>query len=70
MCPLILSLACAATARALSAAKPLPHCVRPGVERESPRALAAAERQAMVAALHSERFVDQAAAEVYAALFD
>jgi putative transposase len=40
------------------------------VERNSPRALEAAERQAVLAALHSERFVDQAPAAVYAALLD
>jgi putative transposase len=40
------------------------------VERHSPRALAATERQAVLATLHSERFVDQAPAAVYAALLD
>ena len=39
-------------------------------ERSSPRALDAEERQAVLASLHSERFVDQAPAAVYAALLD
>jgi putative transposase len=38
--------------------------------RRSPRALGAEERQAVLAELHSERFVDQAPAAVYAALLD
>ncbi len=37
-------------------------------QRSSPRALRAEERQAELAELHSERFVDQAPAAVYAAL--
>jgi len=40
------------------------------VERNSPRALDPAQRQAVLAALHSERFVDQTPAAVYAALLD
>jgi putative transposase len=40
------------------------------VERSSPRALDAEERQAVLTTLHSERFVDQAPAAVYAALLD
>jgi putative transposase len=40
------------------------------IERSSPRALGAEERQAVLAALHSERFVDQAPAAVYATLLD
>jgi len=40
------------------------------VERSSPRALGAEERQAVLATLHSERFVDQAPTAVYAALLD
>ena len=36
----------------------------------SPRALAADERQAMLATLHSERFVDQSPAEVHATLLE
>ena len=40
------------------------------VERNSPRALDAEERQAVLATLHSERFVDRAPAAVYAALLD
>ncbi len=35
-----------------------------------PRALSAEERQVVLGALHSERFVDQAPAEVYATLLD
>ena len=42
--------------------------VRP--RRPSPRALAAGESQAVLELLHSERFVDQAPAAVYAALLD
>jgi putative transposase len=40
------------------------------VERSSPRALDAEERQAVLATLHNDRFVDQAPAAVYAALLD
>jgi len=40
------------------------------IERSSPRALGAEERQAVLVALHSERFVDQSPAAVYAALLD
>jgi putative transposase len=40
------------------------------VERSSPRALGVGERQAVLATLHSERFVDQAPAAVYARLLD
>ena len=45
----------------------------PGAERarpRSPRALNAAERQAVLDLLHSERFLDQAPAQVCAALLD
>jgi putative transposase len=43
----------------------------PGPPRPSPaRALTAPERQAVLDVLHSERFVDQAPAEVYATLLD
>jgi putative transposase len=42
----------------------------PQAERRSPRALDAEERQAVLATLHSERFVDQAPTAVYAALLD
>jgi putative transposase len=45
-----------------------PSAARP--RRPSPRALAAAESQAVLEVLHSERFVDQAPAAVYAALLD
>ena len=38
--------------------------------RTSPRALSAMERQAVLDVLHSERFLDQAPAEVHAALLD
>lgn len=48
--------------RAAPAAAP----VRPA----PPRALTAAERHAVLEALHSERFVDTAPAEVYATLLD
>jgi putative transposase len=40
------------------------------VERSTPRALDAEERQAVLATLHSERFVDQSPAAVYARLLD
>lgn len=40
------------------------------IERSSARALGAEERQAVLAALHSERFVDQSPAAVYARLLD
>jgi putative transposase len=40
------------------------------VERNSPRALEAEERQAVLVTLRSERFVDRAPAAVYAALLD
>ena len=42
----------------------------PVEHRSSPRALGAEERQAVLAALHSERFVDQSPAAVYARLLD
>jgi putative transposase len=51
-------------------------CVTPTPEepalpaRTSPRALSTAERAAVLDVLHSERFLDQAPAEVYAALLD
>lgn len=38
--------------------------------RTSPRALSMAERQSILDALHSDRFLDQAPAEVYATLLD
>jgi putative transposase len=41
-----------------------------GPARSHPRALAAAERQAVLAVLHSPRFVDAAPAQVYATLLD
>lgn len=47
-----------------------PHGTPPPAGNRSPRALAAAERQAVLDALHSERFVDLAPAEVYATLLD
>ena len=43
---------------------------RPHKERIQPRALAPAERQAILAALHSERFADLAPDEVWAVLLD
>jgi putative transposase len=44
---------------------------RPKLPRPTPpRALSAEERQVVLGALHSERFVDQAPAEVYATLLD
>ena len=42
----------------------------PQRDRAQPRALAAAERQAILDALHSERFADTALAEAWAALLD
>ena len=45
--------------------EPVPHCDRP-----QPRALAAAERPAILDALHSERFADVAPAEAWATLLD
>ena len=42
----------------------------PPLRRPSPRALAAAERAAVLAVLHEPRFVDLAPAEVYATLLD
>ena len=45
--------------------EPVPH-----TERTQPRALAPAERQAILDALHSERFADTAPAEVWATLLD
>ena len=50
--------------RASAAPAPAP------VERSSPRALDVEERQAVLATLHSERFVDQSPAAVYARLLD
>jgi len=50
--------------RASAAPAPAP------VERSSPRALDVKERQAVLATLHSERFVDQSPAAVYARLLD
>jgi len=49
-------------------ARGAPRHGQPG--RRSPRALGAEEWQAVLAELHSERFVDQAPAAVYAALLD
>jgi putative transposase len=50
------------------------HPVRPATLRSprapSPRALVPAERQAMLDALHSDRFVDQSPAEVHATLLE
>jgi len=43
---------------------------RPARSRRVPRALASAERQAVLDVLHEERFVDRAPAEVYGALLD
>ena len=45
---------------------PRPHRPRPA----PPRALSVAERQEVLALLHSERFVDQAPAQVWASLLD
>ena len=45
--------------------EPVPHW-----ERRQPRALAAAERQQILAVLHSERFADVAPAEAWATLLD
>ena len=45
--------------------EPIPHR-----DRRQPRALAPAERQAIVDVLHSGRFADAAPAEVYATLLD
>ena len=42
----------------------------PVTPRKSPRALSATEGQAVLAALHSERFADQAPPQVYAKLLD
>jgi putative transposase len=47
---------------------PLPRPARP--RTPSPRALSAAEREAVLAELHSERFVDRAPAQVWATLLD
>ena len=65
--------ACAALAvpratyyRVARPAPPRPRAARPS----PPRALTAAERQTVLAVLHSERFVNQAPAEVYATLLD
>ena len=44
--------------------------VQAPVERSSARALGVEERQAVLATLHSERFVDQSPAAVYATLLD
>ena len=49
---------------------PPPPRPAPSPPRPQPRALAAAERQALLDILHSQRFVDQAPAEVYATLLD
>jgi putative transposase len=42
----------------------------PNTERSHPRALSAEERQAVLSVVNSERFCDQAPAEVYATLLD
>ena len=47
---------------------PAPRPVSP--RAPSPRALSGAEREAVLAELHSERFVDSAPAQVYATLLD
>jgi len=52
-----------------SPAPPRPEPVPHG-DRAQPRALAAAERQAILGALHSERFADVAPAEAWATLLD
>ena len=44
--------------------------VPPPLRRPSPRALSIAERQTVLATLHSERFADKAPQEVYASLLD
>jgi len=49
-----------------ASAAPAPAAAR----RSSPRALDVAERQAVLATLHSERFVDESPAAVYARLLD
>ena len=49
---------------------PPPSRPAPPPPRPQPRALEVAERQALLDVLHSERFVDQAPAEVYATLLD
>src|SRR5450432_2181164 len=51
--------------------RPAANRSRPAKPRRSPpRALSAEERRAVLDTLHSERFVDQAPAEVYATLLD
>ena len=50
--------------------RPTPSLPPPPSRALSPRALAADERQAMLATLHSERFVDQSPAEVHATLLE
>ena len=50
--------------------RPTPSLPPPPSRAPSPRALAADERQAMLATLHSERFVDQSPAEVHATLLE
>ena len=71
------SLGTAAACRALAVARASWYrWLRPAVRqprdqrRRSPRALAAAERQAVVDTLHSERFVDRAPAQVCATLLE
>ena len=49
---------------------PLRPALVPQRDRVQPRALAAAERQAILDALHSERFADTAPAEAWATLLD
>jgi putative transposase len=63
--------ACAALGVARATFYRARRAARPLVPRPAPpRALTPAERQAVLAVLHSERFVDHAPAEVYATLLD
>jgi putative transposase len=50
---------------ALARPEPIPHR-----QRRQPRALTAAEQQAILDALHSDRFVDMSPAQVWATLLD
>ena len=52
------------------AQRPGPDRARTATDRPQPRALAAAERQAIPDALHSERFANVAPAEAWATLLD
>jgi putative transposase len=49
---------------------PAPRPARPRAPAPSPRALSEPERDAVLAELHSERFVDSAPAQVWATLLD